>query len=38
MRNVVVEQADDTTVSFVDGSISAYLGYVSVLFNPEKSW
>lgn len=37
MRNVVVEQAEDTTVSFVDGSIGAYLGYVSVLFNPEKT-
>jgi F-box protein 11 len=36
MRNVILENAEDTTLSFVDGSENAYLGYVSVLFNPEK--
>jgi hypothetical protein len=36
MRNVIIENAEDTTISFVDGAVGAYLGYVSVLFNPEK--
>lgn len=36
MRSVIIENAEDTTISFIDGAVNAYLGYVSVLFNPEK--
>lgn len=36
MRNVIIENAEDTTISFIDGAVNAYLGYVSVFFNPDK--
>uniref|UniRef100_A0A915EMP9 F-box protein 11 n=1 Tax=Ditylenchus dipsaci TaxID=166011 RepID=A0A915EMP9_9BILA len=36
MRNVVLENQKDTTVSFIDGSLGAYLGYCTVIFNPDS--
>lgn len=36
MRNVIIENQKNTTISFIDGSTSAYLGFCSVLFNPDK--
>lgn len=36
MKAVMIENQKDTTVSFVDGSSGSYLGYCSVLFNPDK--
>lgn len=37
MRNVRIENQRDTTISFVDGSVGAYLGYCMVMFNPDKT-
>ncbi|KAI1720717.1 right handed beta helix region domain-containing protein [Ditylenchus destructor] len=36
MRNVILENQKDTTISFIDGSLGAYLGYCTVIFNPDK--
>ncbi|KAL3101334.1 hypothetical protein niasHT_028090 [Heterodera trifolii] len=36
MRAVSIENQKDTAVSFVDGSLGSYLGYCSVVFNPDK--
>ncbi|KAI6237290.1 hypothetical protein M3Y95_00249500 [Aphelenchoides besseyi] len=38
MKNVIMENGEDTTISFIDGALGAYLGYVSVLFNPDKAY
>lgn len=37
MQNVWIENQKDTTISFVDGSLGAYLGYCNVVFNPDKA-
>jgi hypothetical protein len=36
MRAVIIENQKDTAVSFVDGSLSAYLGYCMTMFNPDR--
>lgn len=36
MRSVVVENTRDTTISFTGGSLGGYLGYMTVLFNPDR--
>lgn len=35
--DVVIEQTSETTISFQEGSTSAYLGHVTVRFNPDKT-
>lgn len=35
-RAVIIENQKDTAISFVDGSMGAYLGYCTVIFNPDK--
>ena len=36
MRAVVIESQKDTTVSFIERSLGAYLGYCTTIFNPDK--
>ena len=35
---VIIENKTETTFSFIDGSAGAYLGYVTVQYNPEPSF
>lgn len=36
-KAVVIEQRDDTTVTLVEGSTGAYIGYLTLRFNPDKA-
>lgn len=36
-RKVIIEQETETTISFVDGAQSAYFGYCTVKFSPDKN-
>ncbi|VDO32166.1 unnamed protein product [Haemonchus placei] len=36
-KAVVVEQRDDTTITLVEGSTGAYIGYLTLRFNPDKA-
>ncbi|ETN77614.1 parallel beta-helix repeat protein [Necator americanus] len=36
-KAVVIEQRDDTTVTLVEGSTGAYVGYLTLRFNPDKA-
>uniref|UniRef100_A0A183U810 Integrin_alpha2 domain-containing protein n=1 Tax=Toxocara canis TaxID=6265 RepID=A0A183U810_TOXCA len=35
-QSVIIENKSETTISFVEGSTGAYLGYVTVHYNPEQ--
>lgn len=35
---VILENKTETTISFVEGSAGAYLGYVTVQYNPEPTF
>ncbi|PAV63372.1 hypothetical protein WR25_16167, partial [Diploscapter pachys] len=35
-RNVIIENTEDTTICFMEGSAGAYVGYTTLRFNPEK--
>lgn len=35
-RNVIIENTEDTTICLMEGSAGAYVGYVTLRFNPEK--
>uniref|UniRef100_A0A915BBH6 F-box only protein 11 n=2 Tax=Parascaris TaxID=6254 RepID=A0A915BBH6_PARUN len=35
-QSVIIENKSETTISFVEGSAGAYLGYVTVHYNPEQ--
>jgi hypothetical protein len=37
MRRVILENPKDTTVNFVEGSRNAYIGYCTIIFNPDKA-
>uniref|UniRef100_A0A0N4Z5C7 F-box only protein 11 n=1 Tax=Parastrongyloides trichosuri TaxID=131310 RepID=A0A0N4Z5C7_PARTI len=37
MKKVIIENTTATTISFIDGSVNAYLGFMTIRFNPDRN-